>query len=113
MTGDFISWNQFFSPYVEMLNCCMEEGPFKLCDYWVFPSNSSPELIEDFGNHARFCYLEQGCMPRKEPLWKSCHLANPFFSRFKRRRTSFGHFLVDYVEAATSTNANPSVCWKG
>ena len=77
--NNLISWNHLFTPYLEHLQCCLEE-PFNYCDFYVAPSNGSIDLIKSFGNHAKFCYLEhEACTSRKMSLWKTCHLENPLF----------------------------------
>merc|ERR1719360_96594 len=73
------SWNQWYTPYVEHLECCLSE-PDHHCDFIVAPSNGDASLIRAFGNQSRQCYSHP-CFKREwsRSIWSTCHVANPYF----------------------------------
>ena len=74
------SWSSQYTPYVEHLQCCLNESNYT-CDFIAGPSGNDAKKIIGFGALARRCFHSNTCSKRPSPIniWKNCQVKNPFF----------------------------------
>lgn len=79
-TINLVGWDQFYSPYTEHLQCCINDDD-RWCDFLAMPSGSNEAFIEAYGQQALNCHMEQSCSRRKwsESVWNNCQVDNPLF----------------------------------